>query len=162
MQFLRTNHPELAQRSTKDTSGKGGPSETHFGHGNVNREGWHKGWNLEEVLGALREAWKGRFFPPTCLVFNYRVKRRASILLYCFLSAKIFLEKGIRFSSLSVSFPFIYSPFMKAQEHCVGAWLWSGPAQRGFFSSFTYFSAFFSAACPLCSQTPPLCVTHDP
>lgn len=71
------------------------------------------------MLGAFRE--REGFFPPTCLVFNSRVKRGVSNLLYCFFSAKIFFEKGIGFSSLSVSFSFIYSPLMKAQEHYMGA-----------------------------------------
>lgn len=50
MDFLRTNHFELAQQSTKDTAGKGGPSETHFGQGEVNSKCWRKGSKLEEDL----------------------------------------------------------------------------------------------------------------
>lgn len=90
--------------------------------------------------------------------------RGAPVLLYCFFSAKITLEKGAGFSSHSASFSFVYNLIMKAQEHSVSALLWSGPAatQHVFCQVLHAFFAFFSAASPLCSQTPPLCVTHDP
>lgn len=54
---LRTKYLELAQQRTKDTDGKGGPSETHFREGEVNSKGWSQGLKFGRcVLGDLRRA----------------------------------------------------------------------------------------------------------
>lgn len=152
--FLRTNHLELAQQSTKDAAGQGGPSETYSGKRGVNSKGWHGGCSVggNVCLGFFGEQEREGFF--LWLVLCSTVGWREE-LLFCYVAfsqLKFLLRKALGF-------------FPLAQEHWVGALLRSGPpvAQCGFsqvqHEAWCIFFQLHPAFHPLSAHGPLHCVS---